>query len=271
MTAATRVPAVAGRFYPAGARALAECVDALLDAVPLPAGDTTATGYVVPHAGYRYSGPTAAHAYARLRRDAVGVRRVVLVGPAHYAPLVGCAAPEAAGWATALGRVPIDVDGVRALARDGHVTVDDRPHAPEHSLEVQLPFLQRVLAPYVPVLPVAVGRSPAEDVAGMLVAASAEPGTVVVCSTDLSHYLDRATADARDGRTARAVLDLAGDRIGGRDACGAFALRGFVGWARRADLRVRLLHRCTSADTAGDPGRVVGYASFAVTPPPPPG
>ncbi|HEU5107532.1 MAG TPA: AmmeMemoRadiSam system protein B [Micromonosporaceae bacterium] len=263
-----RAPAVAGRFYPAGSRDLAGVVDSLLDVAPAADGGAAPAAYVVPHAGYRFSGPTAARAYARLRRYAEPVRRVVLVGPAHYAtqagaPLAGCAAPEADRWATPLGEVPLDTEAARALAAAGLVTLDDRPHAPEHSLEVQVPFLQRVLAPGVPLLPVAVGRTSAEDVAALLAAAVDGPGTVVLCSTDLSHYLDRETAEARDARTVRAVLDLADDRIGGRDACGAYPLRGLVAWARAAGLRAELLHRCTSADTAGDPARVVGYAAFA--------
>jgi MEMO1 family protein len=269
---AVRSPAVAGRFYPAGARDLAEVIDALLDAAPsledgeAPAADEAApAAYVVPHAGYRFSGPTAARAYACLRRHAGPVQRVVLVGPAHHAPLVGCAVPEAGRWATPLGEVPLDADGARALADAGLVALDDGPHTPEHSLEVQVPFLQRVLAPGVPLLPVAVGRTPPADVAAVLAEAAGKPGTVVLCSTDLSHYLDRATAEARDARTVQAVLDLDEDSIGSRDACGAYPLRGLVAWARSAGLRARLLHRCTSADTAGDPARVVGYAAFAFT------
>jgi AmmeMemoRadiSam system protein B len=174
------------------------------------------------------------------------------------------------GWLTPLGEVPVDAGAVRALAQQGHVVVDDRPHAPEHSLEVQLPFLQRALPPGIAVLPIAVGRSSVDRVAATL-AATVEPGTIVLCSTDLSHYLDQAAARRQDDQTARAVLELAAERIGIRDACGAFALRGLVAWARGNALRPRLLGLGTSADTIGDPARVVGYAAFAfagfVTPP----
>jgi AmmeMemoRadiSam system protein B len=148
------------------------------------------------------------------------------------------------------------------LAQDGHVAVDDGPHVPEHSLEVQLPFLQRALPRSVPILPVAVGSCSVDDVVITLAAAVA-PGTVVLCSTDLSHYLELPAADQQDARTARAVLDLAAERIGLRDACGVFALRGLVAWARHAGLHPDLLHRCTSADSTGDRSRVVGYAAFA--------
>jgi MEMO1 family protein len=258
----TRPPAVAGRFYPADPEALAGLVDAFLDAVSVPAGDELATGYVVPHAGYRYSGATAARVYSRLRRHADRIRRVVLIGPAHHVPLAGCAAPSVAGWVTSLGEVPIDLDGVRALSHDGHVAVDDGPHGPEHSLEVQLPFLQRALPAGVPVLPIVVGRSSVDDIV-ITLAAVDEPGTVFLCSTDLSHYLRQDAAEVQDTRTAQAVLDLAAERIGLRDACGVFALRGIVAWARHGRLESRLLHRCTSADTVGDPARVVGYAAFS--------
>jgi hypothetical protein len=255
---------VAGRFYPADRTALAHEVDRLLDAVPA-AGTGPANAYVVPHAGYRYSGFTAAHVYARLREHSATVARVVLVGPAHYVPLAGCAVPSTQRWLTPLGELAVDLHGVRALVADGHATVDDAPHAPEHALEVQLPFLQRVLPDGVPILPIVVGRSSVDDVLFTLAAAlSAGPaGTVVLCSTDLSHYLDDEAARRQDARTARAVLDLAPERIAQRDACGVYALRGVVGWARYQRLGAEQLHMCTSADTTGDRARVVGYAAFA--------
>jgi hypothetical protein len=256
-----RAPAVAGRFYPKAADELATVVDGLLDAAGVGSDEPLAEAYVVPHAGYQYSGPTAAQVYARLRGHAGEVRRVVLIGPAHYVPLTGCAGPAAAAWATPLGDAPVDRAALDALAERGHVTVDDRPHEPEHSLEVQLPFLQRVL-PGVPIVPLAVGVSRADDLVPTLLAA-AGPGTLVLCSTDLSHYLALAAARRQDDRTAQAVLDLAPDRIGLRDACGVYALRGLLAWARHHPLRPALLQLTTSADTTGDPSRVVGYASFA--------
>ncbi|HYN96649.1 MAG TPA: AmmeMemoRadiSam system protein B [Pilimelia sp.] len=263
---ATRPPAVAGRFYPADPEVLAALVDGLLDAVRVPAEDSLASAYVVPHAGYDYSGPTAAQVYARLRRHAGEVRRVVLLGPAHLVRLEGCAAPGAAGWLTPLGELPVDDGAVRALAHDGHLVVDDAPHAPEHSLEVQLPFLQRALPAGTPVLPIVVGPSSVDDVV-ITLAAVAEAGTVVLCSTDLSHYQPAALADTQDARTAQAVLELAAERIGMRDACGVFALRGTVAWARHTGLRPSLLARCTSATATGDESRVVGYAAFAFAAP----
>lgn len=251
---------MAGRFYPRDPGALAATVDRLLDAVApdLPETEPLAPAYLVPHAGYRYSGPVAAQVYARLRRHADRVVRVVLVGPAHFVAVQGCVAPAAAAWRTPLGELPVDPLAVELVH-------DDAPHAPEHSLEVQLPFLQRALGREVPVLPVVVGPAEPAEVAELLAAAGAgTAGTVLLCSTDLSHYLDRNAAEATDARTAAGIEALAPDRIGPRDACGVFALRGLLSWAGGAGLRPAQLERCTSADTAGDPERVVGYAAFAV-------
>jgi AmmeMemoRadiSam system protein B len=258
-----RPPAVAGLFYPADPRVLAAEVDEMLDVVEVPADDVLAPAYVVPHAGYRYSGPTAAQVYARLRVHASEVSRVVVAGPAHHVPVEGCVVSDALRWRTPLGEVPVDRHA-EALAAAGYVIIDDLPHAPEHSIEVQLPFLQRALGE-VPLLPMVVGPSDIDDVAATIAAAvEREPAaTVVLCSTDLSHYLPDEQARHQDRRTIRAVLDLAPELIGVRDACGVFALRGLVGWARRTGLSPRLLDYSTSADATGDPTGVVGYAALA--------
>lgn len=257
-----RPPAVAGTFYPADPGTLAGTVDRLLGSVAVPDGEPAASAYVVPHAGYRYSGRTAAHAYARLRGRALD--RVVIAGPAHRVPVRGCVVPAATHWETPLGVVPVDVDGVATLVAAGLATVDDAPFVSEHSLEVQLPFLQRVCAGPFAVLPVAIGLSTVEDSGPALAAVAGRPGTVLLCSTDLSHYQPEAVARAQDAGTVRAVLDLAPGRIGARDACGGFALRALLAHARGCGLRPALLHRTTSAEASGDTGRVVGYASFAL-------
>jgi AmmeMemoRadiSam system protein B len=257
-----RPPAVAGTFYPADPGTLAGTVDRLLGSVAVPDGEPAASAYVVPHAGYRYSGRTAAHAYARLRGRALD--RVVIAGPAHRVPVRGCVVPAARHWETPLGVVPVDVDGVATLVAAGLATVDDAPFVSEHSLEVQLPFLQRVCAGPFAVLPVAIGLSTVEDSGPALAAVAGRPGTVLLCSTDLSHYQPEAVARAQDAGTVRAVLDLAPGRIGARDACGGFALRALLAHARGCGLRPALLHRTTSAEASGDTGRVVGYASFAL-------
>jgi MEMO1 family protein len=257
-----RRPAVAGQFYPADPDELAASVDSMLAAVA-PDGSTRAAGYIVPHAGYRYSGPTAAHAYARLR-GRTDVDRVVLLGPAHFVALNGCAVPAVDSWRTPLGEVALDVAGAKALVASGHAAMDNQPHVPEHSLEVQLPFLQRALGD-VRLLPIAVGVSSVDSVAACLAGALANADTagrtVVICSTDLSHYLDEDSANARDDQTVRAIRDLAPERIEATDACGAYALRGLLSWARQVGLTARVLCRSTSASTGGPPSRVVGYAA----------
>ena len=175
--------------------------------------------------------------------------------------VLSAGAPASAAWATPLGELPVaDRTGL-----DEHLAVDDAPHAPEHSLEVQLPFLQRAPRHPVPVLPIAVGICPVDSTVDVIDAAmtAAGPGAVLLCSTDFSHYHDQGTAQRLDRRTAEAVLALRPERIGVRDACGVFALRGAVGWARRYDLSPELLDLRTSADTYGHPDRVVGYPAFA--------
>jgi len=254
-----RAPAVAGMFYPGDPEELTATVDRLVDAVPVPDDDQLAGAYVVPHAGYRYSGPTAAHVYARLRRHADRIERVVVLGPAHRVPLLGCAVPEENAWCTPLGDVEIDRETADRLG--DLVTVSDVPHAPEHSLEVQVPFLQRVHVNKV--LPICVGQARAEAVASVI-AEVAGPDTVVLCSTDLSHYLPDAQAREQDAHTAAAIEALDPGGVGLRDACGVFALRGLLWWARDRRGAATMLDRCTSADTAGDPDRVVGYCAALV-------
>jgi MEMO1 family protein len=257
-----RRPAVAGTFYPADPDELAQTVDGLLAGVTAVETERPAVAYLVPHAGYRFSGPTAAFAYARLRYQAAQVRRVVLIGPSHRVPLDGAAVTTMQTWRTPLGDVAVDTDAAQRLCDAGHAEATDTPHAAEHAIEVQLPFLQRLLPEPVPVLPIAIGRASVDEVTSVLEAA-VEPGDVLLCSSDLSHYLPEPVARQQDERTAKAITELDPDRIGNRDACGLFALRGLLGWARRHGHRPELLHLATSADTAGGSDRVVGYPAFA--------
>lgn len=258
-TATERPPAVAGAFYPADPDELAADVDRLLAGARPAEAVGEPLALVVPHAGYVYSGPVAATAYALLQDRAIA--RVALLGPAHFVPLVGAAVTAADGWRTPLGVVSID-PALRETAAAAGAVVDERAHEPEHAIEVQLPFLQRALGAGFQALPIAVGVSEAAAVADLI--AALLPYALVVVSTDLSHYLDDATARTLDRRTADAVLAREPERIGRDDACGSFALRGLVELARRDHLLVRLLDLRTSADTAGEPWRVVGYGAFAV-------
>ena len=251
-----RPPAVAGSFYPAAPDVLIRTVDGLLAAAPDGDGARPAA-LIVPHAGYQYSGVVAATAYARLRHAVF--RKVVLLGPSHFVAVSAPTLPVADVLRTPLGDVEVNPVGLvdRAVR-------DERPHAREHSLEVQLPFLQRILAPRWAAVPLLLGRSvPADLVADCLDAVAADDVLVVV-SSDLSHYHNATTAQRLDRRTTDAILarDVAG--VGDRDACGAMAIRGALIWALRHDLSVSLLDLRTSADTAGEPDRVVGYGAFVM-------
>ena len=258
-----RPPAVAGMFYPASPPALARHIDGLLAAAKGPLAGPLPAALVVPHAGTIYSGPVAATAYERLRPHAESIARVVAFGPVHHVPVRGAVVPAADSWATPLGEVPIDAAlRTRAVARGA--VVDDRPHAPEHALEVQLPFLQRVLGDRFTFLPVAVSDLSASLAADLIGEFLGEAGTLVLVSTDLSHYHDLATARRLDRRTANAILAREPGSLSGDDACGFYPLRGLIELARRKDLPFELLDLRTSGDTAGDPESVVGYGAFAV-------
>jgi AmmeMemoRadiSam system protein B len=259
-----RPAAVAGRFYPADPSALADLVDGLMADVRTEAHTARPVAAVAPHAGYRYSGAVAATAYAALARWREHITRVVLLGPAHFVPLEGMAVPGVDAFTTPLGPVEID-DGARTTVTGmPGVVVDDHPHQGEHSLETQLPFLQRALAPAVRVLPVTVGRTAPSTVAAVLASLLAVEGAVAVVSTDLSHYLELPAARARDARTAAAIRAGDAAAIGPEDACGHWALRGLLHHVAERRMDVELLSLGTSADSGADPGRVVGYGAFLV-------
>jgi MEMO1 family protein len=256
-----RHPAVAGLFYPADPERLAATVDGMLAAAGRVA-EPCPLALIAPHAGYQFSGAVAASAYARL--CGTDVRRAIVLGPAHRVPLRGMALPAVDAFATPLGPVLLDGATRDALSRLPAVTIDDRPHAGEHSLETHLPFLVRTLGSDARVVPVVVGETAPAHVAALLDAALDEPGTVAVVSTDLSHYLDQGAARDRDAHTAEAVLTRDADSVRSGDACGEHPLRGLLCHAARRDLAVELLQLATSADAGADPRRVVGYGAFAL-------
>jgi AmmeMemoRadiSam system protein B len=263
-SAAIRLPAVAGMFYPAESGALDTMLQRCFDsAVPPVPGAKAPPAIIVPHAGYIYSGPVAASAYLRLEPIRTSVRRVLLLGPCHHVPVMGLALSSADAWETPLGLVPLDTDTVPDLLRLPQVQMDDAAHAPEHSLEVQVPFLQSVLDEFV-LLPLAVGAASPDEVAAVIEAVWTDPGTIVVVSTDLSHYHPYAAAVERDTSTAAAITSLRYEAIGDRDACGARPLRGLLKAAADRHLTVEQLDLRNSGDTAGDRSRVVGYGAFAV-------
>lgn len=252
-----RPPVAAGYFYPAGAIDLAETVDGLLATCRPPRTGGALRALVVPHAGYVYSGAVAAAAFAAIDMG----RRVALLGPSHFVPLRGVAVSGARAWRTPLGVVPVDPE-LRSNAVAAGAVVDDGPHVHDHALEVELPFLQRRVGDTLGILPAAVGAG--LEATASVVAALA-PDALIVVSSDLSHYLDDATARTVDRRTAQAVVDLDDEAIGDRDACGAHALRGLLAHARRAGWTCTLIDLRTSADATGHRERVVGYGAFALT------
>jgi AmmeMemoRadiSam system protein B len=259
-----RAPAVAGSFYPADEVTLREEVDALLREAAPRAGTSAPKAIIVPHAAYVYSGPIAASAYATLAGQRDRVTRVVLIGPAHYVGVEGLATVGVDGLATPLGVVPVDTEARDAVLELSGVGISDRAHAPEHSLEVQLPFLQRTLGEQWRVLPLVAGSTDPEPVARVLDAVWGGDETLVVISSDLSHYLDHVSAAAADRSTAQKILG--GDTaLSLHEACGASPIAGLLLAAHRHALRPHLLDLRDSSETAGRRDRVVGYGAFALS------
>jgi MEMO1 family protein len=257
-----RQPAVAGTFYDGRRQALHSNVNALLDAARQDGG-TAPKAIIVPHAGYVYSGSTAALAYAQLVPSRKTIRRVVLLGPVHRVPVKGLALPGADSFATPLGEVEVDQAAVAAITPLPQVVVSPRVHAMEHSLEVQLPFLQSVLDDFK-LVPLAVGEATPAEVAQVLEVLWGGPETLIVISSDLSHYLPYRAAQAMDQNTARSIMHL-DHSLSHEQACGGTPVNGLLLAAKRHGLQPHLLGLCNSGDTAGDKNRVVGYAAFAFT------
>ncbi|MFP2926458.1 AmmeMemoRadiSam system protein B [Pyxidicoccus sp. 3LG] len=258
-----RAPAVAGSFYPASPSALATQVDGWLEQTPGPGG-ARPSALIVPHAGYVYSGQVAATAYATLRGHPGRPTRVLLLGPCHFLPLRGLAYPDVDVLCTPLGEVPLDDDLRQRAAKLRQVSASTEAHETEHSLEVQLPFLQRVLGRFK-VLPLVVGSASAEQVEELLDLLWDEDVLPIV-SSDLSHYLPYEDAREADRETAERVLTLDGPLDAG-SACGAAAISGLLLAARKRGLHPRLLDLRSSGDTAGGHDEVVGYGAFAFYPP----
>lgn len=253
-----RAAAVAGLFYPGEAGELGASVDVLLS--PVRGDSRIPKAVIVPHAGYVYSGAVAASAYALIATERPVARRFVIVGPSHRHYFRGLAVPSADAFATPLGLMRVDAAALQAVRKLPQVIVSDDAHALEHSLEVQLPFLQRI-NPDAQIVPVAVGDATAAEVEAVIDLLWGGPETHIIVSSDLSHYHPYRTAQAMDRETVNAILhgqsDLSGDQ-----ACGCTGINGLVRAARHRGLRAQLLDLRNSGDTAGDKLRVVGYAAF---------
>ena len=281
-----RRPAVAGTFYPADPGRLREQVEELLAgsaasglAAPLPApgrsseGPATHAGepvpsgppkaIIAPHAGYIYSGPIAASAFKTLEPLRGKIRRVVLVGPSHFVPFAGLALPGADAFETPLGEVPIDADGVARVGEFPQVVSLPAAHGREHGLEVELPFIQSVLGE-VEIVPMVTGSAAPEEVAEVIEALWGADETLIVISSDLSHFYDYETALRLDASTAESITEMCPAELGEGSACGRLAIQGLLLAARRRDARVTLLDLRNSGDTAGPRNEVVGYGAFAL-------
>ena len=255
-----RPSAVAGQFYPRDADRLRKQVSDLLANIAIPIKNIP-KALIVPHAGYVYSGATAAAAFATLRDGAQTIRRVVLIGPAHHVHVRGIAAPTVDAFATPLGRVPVDKSALNAIAGLPFVIQDDLAHAPEHALEVELPFLQTLLVSFQ-VVPLLVGDATPEEIAQMMLQLWESSGTLIVVSTDLSHYHNYETARRLDAATAAAIEHGDWASLGPHQACGSRAVAGLLLETGRRDLKIRRLSLCNSGDTAGARDRVVGYGAW---------
>ena len=255
-----RQPAVAGTFYPDSPDTLSHMITGLLDeAKPK---DFSPKALVVPHAGLIYSGPIAATAYRLLRTMANDIRKVVLLGPSHRVPLQGLALPACDAFVTPLGQIPLDLDAMAALQSFSQVQVLDQAHAQEHSLEVQCPFLQACLNEFT-LIPIVVGDCSALSVAEVIEQLWGEQETLIIISSDLSHFHNYEEACYRDQQTAKAIEQLSSNLTGGQ-ACGCNPLNGMLKVAQSRGMDVITLDVRNSGDTAGDKSRVVGYGSFVI-------
>jgi len=259
-----RPAAMAGSFYPGESSALAAEVATYLGAAPGSRAPAP-KAIIAPHAGYMYSGAIAGSIYARLAPLEGKVRRVVLAGPAHRVYVVGAAVPSVEAFASPLGTIPVDREAIAAIRKLAFVEVNDAAHAREHSLEVHLPFLQSVLGPFS-LAPIVVGDASPDEMAMLFDAVWGGPETLIVVSSDLSHYLPYESARGRDRDTARAIVALEATLVPD-EACGAAPINGLLRAARRHGMTAELVDLRNSGDTAGGRDRVVGYGAFAFTEP----
>lgn len=257
--ATVRPPAVAGQFYPEEPGPLARMIEGYLAAAAGQGGVPKAI--IAPHAGYIYSGPIAASAYARLRPAKGKVRCVVLIGPAHRVALRGLAASSAEAFDTPLGPLPVDREALERVSTLPQVTVLDEAHRLEHSLEVHLPFLISTLGP-VAIVPLVAGDATGEEVAQVIETLWDGPETLIVISSDLSHYHDYGTARRMDAATSAAIEALDERAIGYEQACGRVPIAGLLRVARRRGLTARMIDLRNSGDTAGPRDEVVGYGAY---------
>ncbi len=260
-----RKPAVAGQFYPRDVEGLSAVVAGYLKeaADKTETDEDTPKALIVPHAGYAYSGPVAASAYTRISGAAETITRVVLLGPAHWLSFEGLTLPRVDGFETPLGIVQVDADAVARIERLAQVCSLSSAHVNEHSLEVHLPFLQTLLRTFS-LVPLVVGAATAEQVAEVLNTLWGGEETLIVVSTDLSHYYDYDTARVKDAATSAAIEALDDRSIGPDDACGRVPVSGLLVAARAHGIAARTVDLRNSGDTAGPRNQVVGYGAYVI-------
>jgi len=256
-----RQPAVAGSFYPANPEQLHLMLDRFLNDASTAAQAPKAI--IAPHAGYIYSGPIAASAYARLKKAHDKITRVVLIGPSHRVAFRGLAVSRANTFTTPLGSVPVDLAAVQSIAHLPFVEYIEQAHTYEHSLEVHLPFLQEMLDSFE-IVPIVAGEASPEQVSQVLDALWGGDETLIVISSDLSHYHDYATAQQMDKSTSRAIEQLQYEQLASESACGKVPVSGLLKLARKKLLSVTTIDLRNSGDTAGDKANVVGYGAYVI-------
>lgn len=261
---AIRSTAVAGLFYPASSQALLEMIEQSFQQVNLPTDFQLAKALIVPHAGYIYSAPIAASAYSLLQAYRQQIKRVVLIGPSHRVGFNGLALCSADFFATPLGQIAVDKTAQAQISSIEGVSLLDQAHTDEHSLEVQLPFLQSVLDDFT-IVPIVAGNASPKLVEKVLSTLWGGPETLIVISSDLSHYHDYHTAQQLDRDTSQAIVDLNIDAVDSQHACGCVGIRGLLLFAQHHDLGATILDVRNSGDTAGDKERVVGYGAYSFT------
>jgi hypothetical protein len=256
-----RAPAVAGSFYPADAATLSHMLNGFLDHAS--SDEHAPKAIIVPHAGYIYSGPIAASAYARLKPVRDSISRVVLIGPSHRVAFQGLAVSAADTFSTPLGNIAIDQSAIRQLQQLPFVGYLEQAHALEHSLEVHLPFLQQTLSNFK-LVPVVAGDATAHQVSQVLEILWGGDETLIVISSDLSHYHDYATSQKLDRHTSELIEALDYQALSSDAACGKVPVSGLLKLLREKSLHIKNIDLRNSGDTAGDKYRVVGYGAYVV-------
>lgn len=256
-----RQPAVAGAFYPADPKQLHQMLAEYLNDAAI--DGKVPKAIIAPHAGYIYSGPIAATAYARLKKAHDRITRVVLIGPSHRVAFLGLAVSRAEAFVTPLGNIPVDQAAVQRIVQLPFVEYIEQAHSYEHSLEVHLPFLQEVLDSFE-IVPIVAGDASPEQVGQVLEMLWGGDETLIVISSDLSHYHHYATAQQMDKATSQIIEQLQYERLDSESACGRVPVRGLMKLAREQKLSITTIDLRNSGDTAGDKSRVVGYGAYVI-------